>query len=53
MKKLKLKRKYKNILIYLFSVFCLVSLVFGIIALYNARVDSIENKQPGSIEIKK
>lgn len=53
MKKYKLKKQYKKALIYLFSVFCLVSLMFGIIALYNARVDSIENKKPGSIEIKK
>lgn len=53
MKKLRLKRKYKNILIYCFSVICLVSLVFGVIALYNYRIKNINSKQPESIQIKK
>lgn len=53
MKKYKLKKKYKNILIYCGSVVSVVALLFGIFLLYQARYNQINGQRPESIQIKK
>ena len=39
-------------LICLFGIACGVALLFGVLAIYNKRVNSITNKTPGSIPLK-
>lgn len=52
MKRYRLKKKYKNALICLFGIACGVALMFGVLGVYNARVNSIKDKTPGSVPLK-
>lgn len=51
MKKLKLKQKYKNILIYLLTLATATLLLVGMWKIYQARYRQTNGQKPGSIEI--